>query len=67
LKLSPDNRLNGTLPDKTAQCFRWVNDLDYEDDEGHRHKLNALPPNICFTDLHKGGAPLPSDHGEQAL
>src|ERR1039458_10233743 len=26
-----------------------------------------LPPNICFTDLHKGGAPLPSDHGEQAL
>ena len=67
LKLSPDNRLNGTLPDKTAQCFRWVNDLDYEDDEGHRHKLNALPPNICFTALHKGGAPLPSDHGEQAL
>jgi hypothetical protein len=42
LKLSPDNRLHCKLPDGTRQLFRWVNDLDYEDDQGRRHKLNAL-------------------------
>ena len=42
LKLSPDNRLKCKLPDGTRQLFRWVNDLDYEDDEGRRHKVNAL-------------------------
>jgi hypothetical protein len=42
LKLSPDNRLKCKLPDGTEQLFRWVNDLDYEDDEGRRHKVNAL-------------------------
>jgi hypothetical protein len=42
LKLSPDNRLKCTLADDTHQLFRWVNDLDYQDDQGRRHKVNAL-------------------------
>jgi hypothetical protein len=42
LKLSPDNRLKGILPDGTRQLFRWVNDLDYQDDAGRWHKVNAL-------------------------
>lgn len=42
LKLSPDNHLQGRLPDGTAQLFRWVNDLDYQDDDDRWHKVNAL-------------------------
>jgi hypothetical protein len=42
LKLSPENRLRVSLPDKTQQEVRWVNDLDYVDDEGRRHLLHAL-------------------------
>jgi len=42
LKLCPDNRLRANLPDGTRQLFRWVNDLDYQDDEGRGHKVNAL-------------------------
>jgi hypothetical protein len=42
LKLSPNNRLKCALADGTRQLFRWVNDLDYEDDQDRRHKLNAL-------------------------
>lgn len=42
LKLSPQNRLNCTLPDKTRQCFRWVNDLKYQDSDGRVHTVNAL-------------------------
>ena len=42
LKLSPENRLHLTLPDGTSQHFRWVNDLDYQDDQGNRHQVNAL-------------------------
>jgi hypothetical protein len=42
LKLSPNNSLKCALADGTRQLFRWVNDLDYEDDEGRRHKFNAL-------------------------
>jgi len=42
LKLSADNRLRCTLADGTRQLFRWVNDLDYQDDAGRRHKVNAL-------------------------
>jgi hypothetical protein len=42
LKLSPDNRLKCTLADGTRQLLRWVNDLDYQDDAGNRHKVNAL-------------------------
>ncbi len=42
LKLSPDNRLKCTLADGTHQLFRWVNDLDYQDDQDRWHKVNAL-------------------------
>lgn len=42
LKLSPNNRLKCTLANGTRQLFGWVNDLDYEDDEGRRHQVNAL-------------------------
>lgn len=42
LKLSPENRLVQTLPDKTRQSFRWANDLDYTDSEGRKHTLHAL-------------------------
>jgi hypothetical protein len=42
LKLSPHNCLKGRLPDGTQQLFRWVNDLDYQDDAGRWHKVNAL-------------------------
>ena len=42
LKLSPQNRLTQILPDKTRQCFRWINDLDYTDSEGRTHSVHAL-------------------------
>jgi hypothetical protein len=42
LTLLPDNRLKACLPDGTQQLYRWVNDLDYQDDAGRRHKVNAL-------------------------
>lgn len=42
LKLCPNQRLKTRLPDGTQQLYRWVNDLEYRDDEGRRHKLNAL-------------------------
>lgn len=42
LRLSPQNRLPCTRPDGTRQLFRWVHDLDYQDSEGRRHKVNAL-------------------------
>jgi hypothetical protein len=42
LKLSPENRLLASLPDKTRQCFRWVNDLKHEDDQGRLHVVHAL-------------------------
>lgn len=42
LQLSPENVLVQTLPDKTRQLFRWVNDLSYTDSEGRTHTLNAL-------------------------
>jgi hypothetical protein len=42
LRLSPQNRLQCTRPDGTRQLFRWVNDLDYQDSQGRRHKVNAL-------------------------
>jgi hypothetical protein len=42
LKLSPDNRLTCRLSDGTRQLFRWVNDLDYQDDQKRWHKVNAL-------------------------
>ena len=42
LKLLPNNRLKTRRPDGTQQLYRWVNDLDYQDDQGRRHKVNAL-------------------------
>jgi hypothetical protein len=42
LKLCPDNRLHCRLADGTRQHFRWVNDLNYEDDNARRHTVNAL-------------------------
>jgi hypothetical protein len=42
LKLSPENRLIATLPDKTRQCFRWVNDLKHEDGAGRLQVVHAL-------------------------
>jgi len=42
LKLCPNNRLHARLPDGTRQHYRWVNDLEYQDDEGRHHKVNAL-------------------------
>jgi len=42
LKLCPKNRLRRRLPDDTRQCFRWVNDLPYEDSEGRHHTVHAL-------------------------
>ena len=42
LKLCPENRLRSTLADGTRQCFRWVNDLSYQDDAGRSHTVNAL-------------------------
>jgi len=42
LRLLPGNRLQRCLPNGIRQCFRWVNDLDYEDDAGHHHRVHAL-------------------------
>lgn len=42
LKLSPQNRLVQNLPDRTRQCFRWVNDLADTDSEGRTHTVHAL-------------------------
>jgi hypothetical protein len=42
LKLSPNNRLKARLPDGTQQLYRWVNAMDYQDDEDRWHKVNAL-------------------------
>jgi hypothetical protein len=42
LKLCPENRHNVQLPDGTRQHYRWVNDIDYLDDEGHSHRFSAI-------------------------
>ena len=42
LSLSPENRLQCRRSDGTRQCFRWVNDLRYDDDAGRRHTVHAL-------------------------
>jgi hypothetical protein len=42
LKLSPQNRLLVTLPDKTKQTFRWANDLEHIDQDKRRHVVHAL-------------------------
>jgi hypothetical protein len=38
----PQNTLRRQWADEPAQQFRWVNQLDYQDSEGRRWKLNAL-------------------------
>jgi hypothetical protein len=40
--LSPENRLRLTLPDGTAQVYRWVSGLTYEDSKRRPHTFNAL-------------------------
>ena len=42
LQLSPDNRLERTLPDGTRQVYRWARQLSYVDDQGRRWQFNAL-------------------------
>jgi hypothetical protein len=42
LKLVPQQVVQLELPDGTRQEYRWVNQLDYEDSEQRRWKLNAL-------------------------
>ena len=42
LKLVPENRRRLKLPDDTRQLYRWVNDLDYVDSEGHAHCFDAI-------------------------
>jgi hypothetical protein len=38
----PQQVVTVDLPDGTTQEYRWVNDLDYQDSEQRRWKLNAL-------------------------
>jgi len=53
LPLSPGNRLRCTLADGTRQLYRWVNELDYQDDERRWHKVNALLlEETCGEDRH---------------
>jgi hypothetical protein len=42
LKLVPQQVVTVDLPDGTRQVYRWVNDLDYQDSDQRRWKLNAL-------------------------
>jgi hypothetical protein len=42
LSLCPEQRVEGTTPQKARQVYRWVNGLDYQDSEGRRWKLNAI-------------------------
>jgi hypothetical protein len=42
LKLTPQQVVQLELPDGTVQEYRWVNQLDYQDSEKRRWKLNAL-------------------------
>lgn len=42
LTLTPENRCQMTLPDGTRQQYRWVNDIDYLDAEGHAHRVSAI-------------------------
>ena len=42
LKLVPQQVVTVDLPEGTKQEYRWVNDLDYQDSDHRRWKLNAL-------------------------
>jgi hypothetical protein len=42
LRAGPQNTLRQEWADGPVQQFRWVNQMDYQDSEGRRWKLNAL-------------------------
>ena len=42
LKLAPENSCILRLADGTRQHHRWVNDIDYCDDDGHPHRFSAI-------------------------
>jgi hypothetical protein len=42
LKLTPENDRRLTLADGTQQHYRWVNDIDYLDDDDQPHRFNAI-------------------------
>lgn len=41
-ELCPENVLHRQLPDGTRQVFRWVRDLDYQDEQKRRWAFHAL-------------------------
>ena len=49
LKLTPANRVVLYPPGGAQQCYRWVNDLSYEDSQGRPHTFNALE---CQETIH---------------
>jgi hypothetical protein len=42
LKLCPNQKVVVHTPARVEQVFRWVNELDYQDSDGRRWKLNAI-------------------------
>ena len=42
LTLCPEQVRQTTLPDGSALEFRWVNGLEYTDDDGRTHRFNAI-------------------------
>ena len=41
-ELTPDNSTTHTTDDGKGQAFRWVNDLNYVDDQGREQRFNVL-------------------------
>lgn len=42
LSLCPEQKVEVQTPAGTRQVYRWVNDLDYQDSDGRRWRLNAI-------------------------
>ena len=42
LKLCPEQKVEVQTPQGVRQVYRWVNDLDYQDSDGRRWRLNAI-------------------------
>lgn len=42
LALCPDQKVEAWAPGGMRQVYRWVNDLDYQDSDARRWKLNAI-------------------------
>jgi hypothetical protein len=42
LELSPKQRMEHRLPDRTVRWYRWVEALDFQDTQGRLFKVNAL-------------------------